>query len=266
MRSTLIALLVCSATWLSASVVPAAAQTTAQSCDPDCLGTEEFRRQIRLALEDGELDDDELTTLWATKEELLFAAVLTGRIRELMRVRRTDVQGGAGGSSSGTTTTVVNPLFPAAFGFSFENGAVTRSTSGTTATLNINPAGLVCATGANAGAVGTRDNGCGRYDFARRFAVSLGFDTGHRESKTPGVTPLGDQFASLAVRAEVINRRRPGTLGGFQAKLELPTANAAVRIPILFTSASRTELIKESGVRAQFGLSLNADSLFVPAP
>lgn len=53
-----------------------------------------------------------------------------------------------------------------------------------------------------------------------------------------------------------------GNIGIFQAKLEIPTTNAAVRIPISFTYASRTELINESDVRGQFGISLNLDALF----
>jgi hypothetical protein len=47
-----------------------------------------------------------------------------------------------------------------------------------------------------------------------------------------------------------------------QIKLEFPTANNAVRIPLSFTASNRTELIKESDVRGQFGISFNLDALF----
>jgi hypothetical protein len=58
------------------------------------------------------------------------------------------------------------------------------------------------------------------------------------------------------------NLNQSGNIGVFQAKLELPTANAAVRIPISFTYSNRTDLLKESDVRAQVGISLNLDSFF----
>ncbi|HYL39304.1 MAG TPA: hypothetical protein VEV17_25520 [Bryobacteraceae bacterium] len=70
--------------------------------------------------------------------------------------------------------------------------------------------------------------------------------------------PLG--FAIPEFSGTKINE--PGNIGVFQAKLELPTANAAVRIPISFTYANRTDLIKESDVRGQIGISLNLDSVF----
>lgn len=53
-----------------------------------------------------------------------------------------------------------------------------------------------------------------------------------------------------------------GHLGVFQTKFEMPTANNAIRIPISFTYANRTELIKENSVRGQIGISFNLDSLF----
>jgi hypothetical protein len=42
----------------------------------------------------------------------------------------------------------------------------------------------------------------------------------------------------------------------------MPTANNAIRIPISFTYSNRTELIKESDVRGQVGISFNLDALF----
>jgi hypothetical protein len=56
--------------------------------------------------------------------------------------------------------------------------------------------------------------------------------------------------------------REKGHVGLFQAKLEMPTANNAIRIPISFTYSNRTELIKESDVRSQIGISFNLDALF----
>jgi hypothetical protein len=57
-----------------------------------------------------------------------------------------------------------------------------------------------------------------------------------------------------------INAR--GNIGLFQAKLEFPTANNNIRIPVSFTYSNRTELIKESDVRGQIGISFNLGSLF----
>jgi hypothetical protein len=51
-------------------------------------------------------------------------------------------------------------------------------------------------------------------------------------------------------------------VGVFQTKLEFPAANNGVRIPLSLTVSNRTELIKESEVRGQIGVSFNLDSLF----
>ena len=56
---------------------------------------------------------------------------------------------------------------------------------------------------------------------------------------------------------------KPGHIGVFQSKLEFPTANNAMRIPLSFTYSNRTELINESDVRGQIGISFNLDALFV---
>jgi hypothetical protein len=53
-----------------------------------------------------------------------------------------------------------------------------------------------------------------------------------------------------------------GHMGEFQTKLEIPAANNGVRIPLSLTVSNRTELIKESEVRGQIGVSFNLDSLF----
>jgi hypothetical protein len=70
--------------------------------------------------------------------------------------------------------------------------------------------------------------------------------------------PLG--LGLTAFNAAEIKTR--GHIRLFQAKLELPTANNAVRIPLSFSASNRTELIKETDVRGQIGLSFNLDALF----
>jgi hypothetical protein len=64
----------------------------------------------------------------------------------------------------------------------------------------------------------------------------------------------------IAFNAAEIKER--GHIGLFQAKLEFPTANNAIRFPFSFTYSNRTELIKESEVRGQVGVSFNLDALF----
>ena len=72
--------------------------------------------------------------------------------------------------------------------------------------------------------------------------------------------PLG---LGITFQNETISKiNKPGNIGVFQAKLELPTANATVRIPLSLTYANRTELVRESDVGAQIGITVNLDALF----
>jgi hypothetical protein len=71
--------------------------------------------------------------------------------------------------------------------------------------------------------------------------------------------PLG--LGLIAFNDAAVNK--PGHIGVFQAKLELPTAKNAMRIPLSFTYSNRTELINETDVRGQIGISFNLDALFV---
>jgi hypothetical protein len=57
-----------------------------------------------------------------------------------------------------------------------------------------------------------------------------------------------------------------GTFGAFNARLEFPTANKSVTIPLSFTWASRTDLNKETDVRGSVGITLRFDSLFPTKP
>jgi hypothetical protein len=70
--------------------------------------------------------------------------------------------------------------------------------------------------------------------------------------------PLG--IGVTAFNGTAINTR--GNIGLFQSKLEFPTANNSIRIPVSFTYSNRTELITESDVRGQIGISFNLGSLF----
>lgn len=56
-----------------------------------------------------------------------------------------------------------------------------------------------------------------------------------------------------------------GTFYAFHTRLEFPTANKSVTIPLSFTWSNRTDLIKEADVRGQIGITIRFDSFF-PAP
>src|SRR6185295_9157089 len=66
--------------------------------------------------------------------------------------------------------------------------------------------------------------------------------------------------ATSSIGATVPNTR--GDIGVGQIKLVLPIKNSGVRIPISFSFANRTELIKEREVRGNFGFTLDLDTLF----
>jgi hypothetical protein len=52
-----------------------------------------------------------------------------------------------------------------------------------------------------------------------------------------------------------------GNLGLFQAKLTIPVKNSGVKIPLSVTWANRTELIKESDVRGNIGVTFDMDTI-----
>ena len=54
---------------------------------------------------------------------------------------------------------------------------------------------------------------------------------------------------------------RRGNLGVFQAKISIPVKDSGVKIPISFTYATRTELIKGKDVRGNIGITFDLDSL-----
>ena len=70
--------------------------------------------------------------------------------------------------------------------------------------------------------------------------------------------PLGQQ---VMLNGVTIVRRGPMEV--FQAKLSIPVGGSSgVKIPVSFTYASRTELVKESDVRGNIGITFDLDTLF----
>lgn len=72
--------------------------------------------------------------------------------------------------------------------------------------------------------------------------------------------PLGQ---IVTVNGVTIDRRGPVDV--FQAKLTIPVGATGVKVPISFTYASRTELVKEADKRGNIGITLDLDALFSKA-
>jgi len=76
--------------------------------------------------------------------------------------------------------------------------------------------------------------------------------------------PLGFDYVvplvSDPTRTEKIDLAGP--IRAFNTRLELPTANKSITIPISFTYANRTDLQKESDVKGSIGFTLRFDSFF----
>lgn len=72
--------------------------------------------------------------------------------------------------------------------------------------------------------------------------------------------PLGQK---VTLNGVTIDRRGPVDV--FQAKLSIPVGSSGVKIPISFTYASRTELVKEKDVRGNVGITFDLDALFSKA-
>ena len=115
---------------------------------------------------------------------------------------------------------------------------------------------------------GTWFNSTGR---ARDYRASLQLDVPLREIANIGqpVFSLSGQFLSLLqeplgqkVTLNGVTVDRRGNMGVFQAKVSLPVKGSGVKIPISFTCATRTELVKEKDVRGNIGITFDLDSLF----
>jgi hypothetical protein len=93
------------------------------------------------------------------------------------------------------------------------------------------------------------------------------------DTKVGGGLGGGDMLLSFSGRYERLNGDTidafgvvtPGTKGDLafgQAKLTIPIADWGIKLPLSVTFANRTELIKESTVRANFGFTFDLDPIF----
>jgi hypothetical protein len=73
-------------------------------------------------------------------------------------------------------------------------------------------------------------------------------------------TPLVD-IALPQPAVEVLNTK--GAIALFQARLSFPLGNSGVSIPVAVSWANRTELIKATDIRGQFGLTFDLDKLLL---
>jgi hypothetical protein len=144
-------------------------------------------------------------SLW----QVIYLAPGQAGVDDILMFRRADIQAGASSGASGTTSAVMNPLLPAIFGVAFEDGAITRSVSGSTITIKVAPASLICAARPLAAAAVARRDADACRTLWRRVGVTASFDTqrGEKSAKLDSLQTLNNQFAGVTVRAEVLNRR-----------------------------------------------------------
>lgn len=155
-------------------------------------------------------DDSMLADLTSNVWKVVFLAPGQSQTADILARRRADIQTGASSGASGTTSAVLSPLLPAIFGVAIEDGALTRTVSGTTVTLKAMPAGLFCAARPGAAtAVARRDEDACRTWWSR-VGVTASFDMarGKKDEKLASLQSLDNQFSELAVRVELLNHRK----------------------------------------------------------
>lgn len=105
----------------------------------------------------------------------------------------------------------------------------------------------------------------------RDFSASAELDVPLKEIQNIGRPTLSFSGQFLALVNEPLGQQvmingvtvtRTGNIGVFQTKVSIPIKDSGVKIPISFTYASRTELVKEADVRGNVGITFDLDSLF----
>lgn len=105
----------------------------------------------------------------------------------------------------------------------------------------------------------------------RDYRASLQLDVPLREIQQIGKPTLSFAGQYLHLLQEPLGQmvtlngvtiNRTGGVGVFQTKLSIPVKDSGVKIPISFTYANRTELIKEKDIRGNVGVTFDFDSLF----
>lgn len=105
----------------------------------------------------------------------------------------------------------------------------------------------------------------------RDYRASLQLDVPLREIQNIGQPTLSFAGQYLHLLEEPLGQQvtlngvtitRTGGIGVFQTKLSIPVKDSGVKIPISFTYSNRTELIKETDVRGNVGVTFDFDTLF----
>ena len=129
----------------------------------------------------------------------------TAVARELAKVvetARVDKQLGSGSSASGSTSVTEKGAVPEILAFAVENGALTKSQSGTTISFKGNPVGIVNSLIANS----LPPTGpLSRLAFGLEFDASRGSD----ESQAPVFEGDPQQLSAFSVKYEILNHRDP---------------------------------------------------------
>jgi hypothetical protein len=120
---------------------------------------------------------------------------------------RVDKQVGGSSASSGSTSLVSKASVPAILGLAVENGAIEKTTSGTTITFRGNPVGIIKALG-DKGFIESYDDDDNTTRFLRRFSFGLSFDTS-RGAQPGTFTGNQQQISGYNLRFDIYNKRDP---------------------------------------------------------
>ncbi len=127
---------------------------------------------------------------------------------------RWNKQTGTGTAAAGSTSVVSKGSVPALFGFAVENGALTRSTSGTAVTFRGSPVNIYSALAKGgyipAGPAVPQLDGSFE-SIAKRVSFHVSFDTSRGNAANAANVLTGDkqQIAGWGARVELVNKRDP---------------------------------------------------------
>jgi hypothetical protein len=180
----------------------------------------------------------------------------TAVARELAKVvetARVDKQLGSGSSASGSTSVTEKGAVPEILAFAVENGALTKSQSGTTISFKGNPVGIVNSLIANS----LPPTGpLSRLAFGLEFDASRGSD----ESQAPVFEGDPQQLSAFSVKYEILNHRDPDSRQ-FQERAEAlysqatdssTTSTRALNQTLLGFETNFTMIMTEPAHRAAF--------------
>ncbi len=137
------------------------------------------------------------------------AAKAVGQFKTETDEARSDKQVGGGSSSSGSTSLTSEGSVPAILGFAVENGALEKSTSGTTITFRGRPVQIIQALGKSSfddSHKQIEDNSA--LGGLNKFSFAVSFDTS-RSGAGGTFTGSSKQLSSFSFRYDIVNHRDP---------------------------------------------------------